>query len=74
MVLKIAAYCIGKCTARYVHFQARQRESLRMHVCIYLQIESHSPSGAIMGDRLAMGRNFCNRWREVGRKERDVGD
>ena len=35
-------------------FLARKRE----YVCIYLQIESYTLSGAILGDRLAMRRAF----------------
>ena len=32
------------------------------------------PSGAILGDRLAMGRDFCDRGREAGREGREEGD
>ena len=66
IALKIVAYCIVKsayCTARYRNvllgtFPGPKTESLRTHVCIYLQIGSYIPSGAILGDRLAKGRDF----------------
>ena len=31
-------------------------------------------SGAILGDRLAMGRDFCDRGREAGREGQEVAD
>ena len=34
----------------------------------------YTPSGAILGDRLAMVRDFCDRGREAGREGREVGE
>ena len=52
-------------------FLARKRE----YVCIYLQIGSYTLSGAILGDRLAMLRDFVCDWgREAGNEGREVGD
>ena len=34
----------------------------------------YTPSGAILGDRLAMGRDFCDRGREAGREGQEVGE